>query len=149
MTGGASAQADSKTVEQFWAFARDHVGWTTLEGIFGQQQVSSVIPPWMVLAEDAGEATALVRQLAEVGTLEVATPATEFPEDGSLPQRGDLAIICDGAARPVALAATLEVRVSEGEGSAGNIVTEKLRCLYPPQAGKTVADVRGSSEGNG
>ena len=122
-----------EVVADFWAFARDHVGWATLEGIFGQQQASTMIPPWMHLSSDATEATALVKQLVADATLVVTEPLSSYPEDGDLPKRGDLAIIADGDGRPVALAATLDVTVQpvdDTEGT-GRIVAETLRCLYP------------------
>lgn len=122
-----------EVVADFWAFARDHVGWATLEGIFGQQQASTLIPPWMHLSGDATEATALVKQLVADATLVVSEPLSSYPEDGDLPKRGDLAIIADGDGRPIALAATLDVTVQpvdDTEGT-GRIVAETLRCLYP------------------
>ena len=126
-------QPSDEVVADFWAFARDHVGWSTLEGIFGQQQASTMIPPCMHLSGDTTEATALVKQLVADATLVVSEPLSSYPEDGDLPKRGDLAIIADGDGRPVALAATLDVTVQpvdDTEGT-GRIVAETLRCLYP------------------
>lgn len=120
-----------QTVVDFWSFARDHIGWANVQGLFGQQQASSVQPPWMHLAGNAQDATERARLLIDHQTLELTEPITGYPDDGDLPERGDLAIVCDGNGRPVALAATLEVRVvTEGEG-ADTMVTETLRCLYP------------------
>ncbi len=122
---------DADKVTEFWSFARDRVGWATLEGIFGQQQASSVEPPWMHLGDTIRESDAELEQLLAEGTLVLASPLDVYPEDGDLPQRGDLAIVCTGHGRPTALVATLEVRVSQGTDGAGRIVEEKLRCLYP------------------
>ncbi len=118
-------------VQNFWGFSRDHVGWATLEGIFGQQQASTMTPPWMHLSGNVEDATALARKLIAEKTLEVVEPEENYPDDGALPQRGDLAIVVDGAGRPVALAATLAVTVSDAPESTGRLVTETLRCLYP------------------
>lgn len=133
----------AEVVADFWSFARDHVGWATVEGLFGQQQASTMIPPWMHLDADADRATSRAQQLVEDGTLDVVESAQIYPED-ALPQRGDLAVIVDGTGRPVALAATLRVTVAAGgteetipgvpeddRGEPGKIVTETLRCLYP------------------
>ena len=125
-------------VSAFWAFTRDHVGWATLEGIFGQQQASSVEPPWMHLGDTRGEADGLLAALVREGTLKLATevPVDAFAE-GDLPKRGDLAVVCDGRGRHTSLVATLNVRESEpqksSDGTPVRIVTETLRCLYPKQ----------------
>lgn len=134
---GTLKNPTEQQVSQFWGFARDHVGWATLEGIFGQQQASTMKPPWMHLAGEEDEADALLNQFVKEGTLELAT---EFPADvfeaGDTPKRGDLAILCDSEGRPTALAATLKV-VDGPEDTGGQapvrIVKETLRCLYPKQ----------------
>lgn len=126
-----------KDVEHFWGFARDHVGWATLEGIFGQQQASTMVPPWMHLAEAPAEADKLLNTLTSEGHLEVTTP---FPNDafevGDLPKRGDLVVLSDARGRPTALAATLKVTETAGHTATGEttkLVTETLACLYPRQ----------------
>lgn len=123
---------DADKVSEFWAFARDKVGWATLEGIFGQQQASSVEPPWMHLGDTIGQSDERLEELLGSGTLTVLSPLEVYPEDGDLPARGDLAIVCTGHGRPSALVATLEVTVSQEDEDAGKIVKEKLRLLYPP-----------------
>ncbi len=125
-------------VSAFWAFTRDHVGWATLEGIFGQQQASSVEPPWMHLGDTRDEADDLLAALVSKGTLKLDTEVpTDAFFDGDLPKRGDLAIVCDGRGRPTSLVATLNVTESKAgespEGEPVRIVTETLRCLYPKQ----------------
>lgn len=139
-TAAPPVEPSAQAVTNFWAFARDHVGWATVEGLFGQQQASTMLPPWMHLSGDALEATARADDLIRESTLVVSEPVAVYAQ-GELPQRGDLAIVVDGGGRPVALAATLEVSVVPGgaltsatdeDGDlAGKIVTETLRCLYP------------------
>lgn len=161
----ANLDPTPEQVKHFWAFTRDHVGWTTLEGIFGQQQVSSIEPPWMHLAETPREADALVQQLIEDGKVAIKT---EIHEGEPLPQRGDLVIIVGSQGRPTALAATLRVdekplstdaspEDSAGEASSPRehdrqpgqlvrIVKETLRCLYPqPDAKKRETDRKGKA----
>ena len=130
---GAPLQPSDEVVADFWGFARDHVGWATVGGIFGQQQASTMIPPWMHLSGDAAQATSMVNRLVSEGTLVVEEPISSYPEDGDLPKRGDLAVIVDGDGRPIALAATLDVTVKPVDASegTGRIVAETLRCLYP------------------
>lgn len=132
----AALPPEEQAVSDFWAFARDHVGWATLEGIFGQQQASTMVPPWMHLHADADQATTLAQELISAGTWTLEEPEASYPEDGDRPQRGDLAVVVDGRGRPVALVSTLDVQVRPAtadrpDGGAGKLVRETLRCLYP------------------
>ena len=120
-------------VSAFWSFARDHVGWATLEGLFGQQQASAIEPPWMHLDEDASAATALVKEFVSAGQMVFSEDASLYSPQ-ALPRRGDLVIVVDGEGNPRALAATLEVTQNDGAEGAGRMVSEKLQCLYPTAA---------------
>lgn len=145
-------EPDPKKVAEFWSFTREYVGWTSLEPILGQEQASLMEPPWMQLSPDAAEATAMAQQLIADGEAEVITDLGDYPADeDDLPKQGDLAILCDGMGRPVALVSTLTVGLSTvvveedvlvGAGSESllpsetRLVTEKLRCLYPEAPSK-------------
>lgn len=126
-------------VKQFWGFARDHVGWATLEGIFGQQQASSIEPPWMHLGSTGEEADSLAAVLISEGTIEIETELPLGANEEAVPSRGDLVVVVNSEGRPVSLAATLDVVVSKRvpaareEAGPVSIVKETLRCLYPKQ----------------
>lgn len=123
----------AEAVTQFWSFARDHVGWATMEPMYGLQQATLLEPAWMHLSGDEDEATSLLKQLTETGTLQVTTPFQRVPNQDELPARGDLVVVVDANGRPTALAGTLAVEVVPGAQGTNEatLVTETLRCLYP------------------
>ncbi len=67
---GFSADA----IAAFWQIARESVGWTALQPIIGVSRASSVMPPFVKLADDPQAATDMAKEVAAGTRTEMRTP---------------------------------------------------------------------------
>ena len=110
--GSTIPDPDRKSLEAFWVRARNLCHIAPLEAVLGQDDVSSLCPP----AFSFGNTPELADRLAKL-VLDGEKTATSgwrasYEAEGiDLPERGDLAIMCDGRGEPLALLRNSEVRV--------------------------------------
>lgn len=110
--GSTIPDPDRKSLEAFWVRARNLCHIAPLEAVLGQDDVSSLCPP----AFSFGDTPELADRLAKL-VLDGEKTATSgwrasYEAEGiDLPERGDLAIMCDGRGEPLALLRNSEVRV--------------------------------------
>lgn len=99
--------------------------------LFGQQSWDSLLPPAFQFSDDRTEATQIAQKVLTGEKTEFETPEADFVNSGSsLPEDGDMSIICDGLGNPVALVQDTSVTVV-GRGPKGHIVVEHFDCIYP------------------
>lgn len=98
-------------INTFWEHARNGANLNPLAEWIGQRVRGTVPPPAVAFGQTPAEAEQLARAVLAGQKTTATSMLWQYDDDIPLPEKGDLAIVLDGAGTPRALILTTEVRV--------------------------------------
>ncbi len=106
------AEAGTQTeLEAFWTRARNVAGIAPLEAVLGQDDAASLRPPAFAFGDGPEMSDRLAKLVLDGEKSATSAWLASYEAEGiDIPEVGDLAIMCDGADRPLALLRTVDVR---------------------------------------
>ncbi|WP_454051425.1 ASCH domain-containing protein [Cellulomonas sp. Marseille-Q8402] len=110
MTDAATPDAHADEILAFWEVARVRAGVVRFASVLGPGVSGSMVPPSWSFGDDPALADQLLGLVLDGVKTGTSTALAEFELGGeSLPVRGELSIVTDGAGRPGALIRTTRV----------------------------------------